>query len=216
MALSGHDLAADLSDLRFIATANLPSLAHIYATLNNDLAATAAHDVAVFSQPGGGGMDQVYADRAERWAAGHGRGSRAARPSAPSGAGVSFAYRSPQELRRLGERVRDKAIAVTLNQSDSYGQAQQHANNDASRVASENEPRAAGYQPPATGRPDDHDNLKVYLQAVYGQIPDLYAAFAIPNPDQYHAMVEQLYRIAISLEPSRHHRPQRRRSPDSR
>lgn len=37
---------------------------------------------------------------------------------------MGYAYRSFDDLNKLGERIRDKAIKITMDQADSYGQAQ--------------------------------------------------------------------------------------------
>jgi hypothetical protein len=61
MSLHGHQLAADLSQLRIIGTIDLPALGYTYSRVNNAIAGTAVIDVDAFGQPGGGGgMSQAY------------------------------------------------------------------------------------------------------------------------------------------------------------
>src|SRR5262245_36678211 len=76
-------------------------------------------------------------------------------PGVTRGTVVGYQYRSYGDLYDLGVQVRDKAIAVTMSQSDSYAQAQQYANNDATRYSTHQAPQVKNYQPPTSGAPDD-------------------------------------------------------------
>jgi hypothetical protein len=115
---------------------------------------------------------------------------------------AEYTYHSMDDLQKLGERVRDKAIKVTLDQEASYAQAQQRAVNDASRVQSGQQPQVPGYVPPARGRPDDHGNLEAYLGGAYASIPQLFTQFAMPDPDAAQPVLDALYKSAATLEPS--------------
>ena len=114
----------------------------------------------------------------------------------------SYAYHSMGDLQRLGEKIRDKAIHVTMTQDDSYGQAQQQANNDATRYHTGQQTQAPGYVPPSSGRPDDHGNLEAYLNQAYAGIPRLFTQFAIPNPDGARPSLDALYQAAVTVAPS--------------
>ena len=115
---------------------------------------------------------------------------------------AGYAYHSGDELFALGVRVREKAIKVTMEQEASYAQAQQRANNDASRVASDQPPSVQGYVPPSHGRPDDHGNLEDYVSGAYADIPRLFSQFAVPDPASAQPMLDALYRAAVTVEPS--------------
>ena len=113
---------------------------------------------------------------------------------------MAFTYHSPADLRGLGERIRDKAVAVTMDQSASYSQAQQAANNDATRSDNGQLPLVPGYTAPARGRPDDEGNLHAYVTQAYAGIPALFAGFALPNPDDSRPMLDALYSVAATVQ----------------
>ena len=113
---------------------------------------------------------------------------------------MAFTYHSPGELQSLGEKIRDKAIAVTMDQADSYAQAQQSANNDATRSDTGQLTQLPGYTTPAQGRPDDEANLQAYVGQAYGGIPAMFAAFALPNPDDNRPMLDALYAVAATVQ----------------
>jgi hypothetical protein len=114
---------------------------------------------------------------------------------------AEYEYRSRGDLHDLGVRIRDLAVRVTMSQSASYGDAQQRANNDATRVDNSQPTRVEGYQPPGSGRPDDDANLRNYVQQEYAGIPDMFTAFAVPDPDYCRAMVDAFYQSAVTLAP---------------
>jgi hypothetical protein len=114
---------------------------------------------------------------------------------------ADYAYHSMADLQKLGEKIRDKAIHVTMTQDDSYGMAQQQANNDATRYATGQQPLAPKYVPPTHGRADDHDNLEAYLHQAYADIPRLFTQFAVPNPDGIRPAVDA-YQAAVTVAPS--------------
>ena len=122
---------------------------------------------------------------------------------------MSYVYRSYEDLHRLGTTVRDKAIQVTLSQSESYGQAQERANNDAARVESLQPPLVGGYAPPTSGAPDDYGNLRRYLALEYSGLPEMFTAFSVPDPNACGTMAKTLYSAAATLEPSLELTPQR-------
>ena len=63
MAKTGWQLAADLSQLKVVATVDLPMLGFNYAELNRAVAGTAEQETEAFVQPiGSGGMDQVFGE----------------------------------------------------------------------------------------------------------------------------------------------------------
>jgi hypothetical protein len=115
---------------------------------------------------------------------------------------VGFVYRSPDGLQYLGEQVRDKAIKVTMGQQASYAQAQERANNEASRAATGQEPQVPGYKAPTSGRPDEDGNLRGYVEQAYAGVPLLFAQFGMPNPDDCQPMVDAFYTSASTLNPS--------------
>lgn len=113
---------------------------------------------------------------------------------------MAFTYHSPAELQALGEKIRQKAIEVTMDQADSYGQAQQAANNDATRSDTGQLTQVPGYTTPASGRPDDEGNLRAYVTQAYAEIPAMFAAFALPNPDDSRPMLDALYSVAATVQ----------------
>ncbi|MEU4218176.1 hypothetical protein [Actinoplanes sp. NPDC026623] len=113
---------------------------------------------------------------------------------------MAFAYRSPGDLQALGEKIRKKAIAVTMDQAESYAQAQQAANNDATRSDTGQTTQIPGYTPPAQGRPDDDGNLRTYVTETYAAIPAMFSAFALPNPDDSRPMLDALYSVAATVQ----------------
>jgi len=113
---------------------------------------------------------------------------------------MAFTYHSPGDLRALGEKIRDRAVQVTMDQSASYGQAQQAANNDATRSDNGQLPGVPGYTTPARGRPDDEGNLRAYVSQAYAGIPALFAGFALPDPDDGRPMLDALYSVAATVQ----------------
>jgi len=113
---------------------------------------------------------------------------------------MAFTYHSPGELQALGEKIRKKAIEVTMDQADSYGEAQQQAANDATRSNTDQETRVPGYTPPTSGRLDDDRNLRAYVTQDYAGIPAMFAAFALPNPDDSRPMLDALYSVAATMQ----------------
>jgi hypothetical protein len=113
---------------------------------------------------------------------------------------MPFMYHSPADLQALGERIRKKAIEVTMDQAASYGAAQQAANNDATRSDTGQMPQVPGYTTPAHGRPDDEGNLRAYVTQAYAEIPAMFTAFALPNPDDCRPMLDALYSVAATVQ----------------
>ncbi|MEV8506303.1 hypothetical protein AB0368_15915 [Actinoplanes sp. NPDC051475] len=113
---------------------------------------------------------------------------------------MAFTYHSPAELQALGEKIRKKAIEVTMDQAESYGQAQQAANNDATRSDTGQLTQVPGYTTPASGRPDDEGNLRAYVTQAYAETPAMFAAFALPNPDDSRPMLDALYSVAATVQ----------------
>jgi hypothetical protein len=113
---------------------------------------------------------------------------------------MTFTYHSPAELQQLGEKIRDKAVQVTMDQSSSYSAAQVAADNDATRSDNGQLTQVPGYTTPAHGRPDDEDNLRVYVGQAYAEIPAMFAAFGLPNPDDSRPMLDALYSVAATVQ----------------
>ena len=116
---------------------------------------------------------------------------------------MGYQYRSRDDLRGLGLQVRDKAVAVTMSQGDSYAEAQRYAHNDATRYRTYQTPLTnRNYQPPTSGAPDDGGNIRRYAEQMYADVPALFTAFSVPDPDLANGMVETLYRAAVTMQPS--------------
>jgi hypothetical protein len=56
----GWEFAVDLSDLKTIASVDLPAISYTFAELNNVVARTNEHDREAFALEGAGGLDQVH------------------------------------------------------------------------------------------------------------------------------------------------------------
>ncbi|BCY13192.1 hypothetical protein [Actinoplanes sp. L3-i22] len=115
---------------------------------------------------------------------------------------TDYQYHSMDDLRRLGEKIRDKAIKVTLHQQESYEQAQREANNDATRHETGQPTRSQNYHPSADGRADDDGNLSAYVHDAYSAIPQLFTQFGVPDPAAMQPSVDTLYQTAVTLQPS--------------
>ncbi|MFI1989079.1 hypothetical protein [Actinoplanes sp. NPDC020271] len=115
---------------------------------------------------------------------------------------ADYQYRSLDDLQRLGEKIRDKAIKVTLDQQQSYEQAQREANNDESRYQTGQPTRSVNYHPPATGEADDHGNLSAYVHDMYAQLPQMFTQFAVPDPATMQSTIDTLYQTVVTLSPS--------------
>ncbi|MEV4639209.1 hypothetical protein AB0J80_17825 [Actinoplanes sp. NPDC049548] len=113
---------------------------------------------------------------------------------------MAFTYHSPADLQALGEKIRKKAIEVTMDQAESYGEAQQAANNDATRSDTGQQTQVPGYTTPTSGRPDDEGNLRAYVTQAYAEIPAMFAGFALPNPDDSRSMLDALYSVAATVQ----------------
>ncbi|MET8154169.1 hypothetical protein ACIBSW_12600 [Actinoplanes sp. NPDC049668] len=112
---------------------------------------------------------------------------------------MAFTYHGPDQLQQLGEKIRDKAISVTMDQAASYAAAQQAAVNDATRSDTGQVTQVPGYTTPAGGRPDDEGNLLAYVAQAYAGIPAMFASFALPNPDDCRPMLDALYAVAATV-----------------
>jgi hypothetical protein len=115
---------------------------------------------------------------------------------------ADYAYHSLDDLQKLGEKIRAKAIKVTMSQDNSYGQAQQQANNDATRYDTGQQTQSPHYTTPSGGRPDDDGNLRAYVTGAYQDIPLLFTQFAVPDPASAQPILDQLYKTAVTLQPS--------------
>jgi hypothetical protein len=115
---------------------------------------------------------------------------------------VGYTYHSFDDLRALGERIRAKAIHVTMTNDTDYGDAQQRANNYGPQVGSGARQPMPGYQQPSSGRPDDDGNLRRFVTAEYAEIPDRFTAFSVPDPNGGQATVDALYQSVATLAPS--------------
>ncbi|MGI5238577.1 hypothetical protein [Dactylosporangium sp. CA-139066] len=104
-----------------------------------------------------------------------------------------YVYRTSGDLQTLGEQVRNTAIRVTLTHAEQYLQAQQQANNQASQGQPE-------YSP--LGRADDDGRLRAFVSDEFAGIPALFTQFAVPDPDTCQPMVDGLFRVAATLQPS--------------
>jgi hypothetical protein len=121
---------------------------------------------------------------------------------------MGYEYHDFGALRHLGERIRDKAVEVTMRQYtnlgyDDYGDAQTRATN----YPYQNPPGTGpleqyGYTPAARGRQDDYDNLKRFVSAENASIPELFTAFSIPDPTAAQSTVDSLYQTAAGLSPN--------------
>jgi hypothetical protein len=115
---------------------------------------------------------------------------------------AGYQYHSADDLQKLGERIRAKAIKVTMSQEASYAQAQEQANNEATRYDTGQPTQSPNYHRPAGGAPDDNGNLHAYLTDAYQGIPLLFTKFAVPDPESARSTVEALYKAAVTLQPS--------------
>jgi hypothetical protein len=113
---------------------------------------------------------------------------------------MAFEYHWPGDFQALGEKIKAKAISVTMSQADSYAKAQQAANNDATRYDTGQQTAVSGYTRPAGGAPDDDGNLRTYVEEAYASIPALFASFGLPNPDGSRPIVDALYKVAASVQ----------------
>ena len=113
---------------------------------------------------------------------------------------MAYTYHSPVDLQALGEKIRNKAVEVTMDQAESYGEAQQAANNDATRSDGWQLPQVPGYTTPSQGRADDEGNLRAYVTQTYSEIPAMFATFALPNADDSRPMLDALYSVAATVQ----------------
>jgi hypothetical protein len=114
-----------------------------------------------------------------------------------------YVYHSHADLEALGQRVVEKAAEVTLWQDESYSQAQQDSINDYYKARTPATPtRNPHYAPPASGDPDDAENVKAYVRADLADLPRYFTAFAVPDPDSVNETVTSpFYRTAGLLLP---------------
>jgi hypothetical protein len=115
---------------------------------------------------------------------------------------AGYEFHSKDALAHLGERIRDKAIKVTMSQEASYAQAQQQANNEATRYDTGQATQSPAYHRPTGGRPDDDGNLRNYLTDAYQGIPLLFTQFAVPDPATAQPALDALYKTAVTLQPT--------------
>jgi hypothetical protein len=104
---------------------------------------------------------------------------------------ADFVYRSHDDLRALGEQVRDTAIRVTMTHDSQYGYAQQ-------RINSHNAD-PAGYTPAPGTASDDAENVRRFATAEFANIPDMFTSFALPDPNDCQPTVDALFRVAATL-----------------
>lgn len=115
---------------------------------------------------------------------------------------TGYSYHSQGDLQKLGEKIRDKAIKVTMSQEASYAAAQQQANNEATRYDTGQPTQSPNYHRPAAGRPDDDGNLRAYLTDAYQGLPVLFTQFAVPDPASAQPTLDALYQSAVTLQPT--------------
>jgi hypothetical protein len=115
-----------------------------------------------------------------------------------------YVYRSYADLEALGRRVVEKAAEVTLWQDESYSQTQQDSINDYAKAQTPTTPAAnPHYTPPASGDPDDPENVKAYVRSDLADLPRYFTAFSVPDPDAVGEVVtEPFYRTAGTLVPN--------------
>lgn len=115
---------------------------------------------------------------------------------------MGYTYHSFDDLHGLGERVRAKAIEVTMSNDNDYGDAQQRANNYGPQVGSGARQPMPGYEQPTSGSPDSDANLRRFVTAEYADIPDWFTAFSVPDPNAAQPTVDALYQSVATLMPS--------------
>ncbi|WP_436536407.1 hypothetical protein [Actinoplanes sp. HUAS TT8] len=115
---------------------------------------------------------------------------------------ADYQYRSMDDLRVLGEKIRDKAVKVTLDQQESYEQAQREANNDQTRHETGQPTRSVNYHPTADGEADDHGNLSAYVHDLYAQLPQMFTQFAVPDPATMQPIIDTFYQAVVTLHPT--------------
>ncbi len=115
---------------------------------------------------------------------------------------AGYQYHSMDDLQRLGEKIRAKAIKVTMAQQESYEQAQREANNDQTRYETGQQTRSVNYNPPDGGRADDHGNLSAYVHDAYSQLPQMFTQFAVPDPATMQPAIDTFYQTVVTLQPS--------------
>ena len=114
-----------------------------------------------------------------------------------------YVYRSYADLEALGKRVVEKAAEVTLWQDESFSQAQQAAVNDYTKSGSAVTPQNIHYSKPTSGEPHDPENVKAYVRSMLADVPQIFAAFSVPDPDSVgEAITSPLYRTSGTLLPS--------------
>ncbi|MDR6325924.1 hypothetical protein [Actinoplanes couchii] len=98
----------------------------------------------------------------------------------------------------------DKAVEVVAWQDESYSMAQQGSINDYNRYGPPGVPtQNPHYQPPASGEPSDVANVQEYVRQALADVPELFTAFAVPDPDIAAGMMNgPLYRTAGTLVPN--------------
>lgn len=115
-----------------------------------------------------------------------------------------YVYRSYADLEALGQRVVEKAAEVTLWQDESYSQAQQDSINDFYKARTPVTPTENSHStPPASGDPDDPENIKAYVRSDLVDLPRYFTAFSVPDPDSVNeVLTEPFYRTAGTLVPN--------------
>ncbi len=115
-----------------------------------------------------------------------------------------YVYRSYADLEALGRRVVEKAAEVTLWQDESYSHAQQDSINDYTKAKTPTTPTEnAHYTPPASGDPDDSENVKAYVRSDLADLPRYFTALSVPDPDGIReVLTEPFYRTAGTLVPN--------------
>jgi hypothetical protein len=88
-----------------------------------------------------------------------------------------------------------------MTHDDQYGWAQQQVNNYQTQRKQGTVRPLPGYNPLARGSADDRD-LRAFVTAEFADIPDMFTAFAIPDPDACQPMVDALLRSAATLQPA--------------
>jgi hypothetical protein len=105
-------------------------------------------------------------------------------------------YHTYEELRQLGEQVRDRAIRVSIDYESAQVVQMIHTEHA-------NDPLVDGTGHVAPDPTITQDMIKSYAHEAYAGIPEFFTAFATPDPGRMQPAIDTFMRAAYALAPTK-------------
>jgi hypothetical protein len=101
-----------------------------------------------------------------------------------------MAHPTEAELRNLGNEILDLLVEKTIEEADSWVRAQENMSRE-----------DPNFSPSLMGPRTLMEEVEAYVRDTYGFLPDTFANFAEPRPDEFEDAVNQSVQAAMILQP---------------